>query len=55
VRRYPLAEGARGIVRVFISSVITGYENLRDAVAAAVASLGHEVIRAEDKSGEYIQ
>lgn len=35
-------------MRVFISSVITGYEQFRDAVAAAVESLGHEVIRAED-------
>ena len=35
-------------MRVFISSVITGYEHFRDAVAAAVVSLGHEVIRAED-------
>ncbi len=35
-------------MRVFISSVITGYEHFRDAVAAAVESLGHEVIRAED-------
>ena len=35
-------------MRVFISSVITGYEDFRNAVAAAVASLGHEVIRAED-------
>jgi hypothetical protein len=35
-------------MRVFISSVITGYEDFRDAVAAAVRSLDHEVIRAED-------
>jgi hypothetical protein len=35
-------------VRVFISSVITGYEIFRDAAAAAIESLGHEVIRAED-------
>lgn len=35
-------------MRVFISSVITGYEQFRDAVAAAVRSLGHEVVRAED-------
>ena len=35
-------------MRVFISSVITGYEQFRDAVAAAVESLGHEVVRAED-------
>ncbi len=49
-QRYLLPElaGARGIMRVFISSVITGYEHFRVAVAAAVESLGHEVIRAED-------
>lgn len=35
-------------MRVFISSVITGYEAFRDAVDAAVTALGHEVIRAED-------
>ncbi len=34
-------------MRIFISSVITGYEHFRDAVTAAVESLGHEVIRAE--------
>ncbi|MBW2422458.1 MAG: DUF4062 domain-containing protein [Deltaproteobacteria bacterium] len=34
-------------MRVFISSVITGYERFREALAAAVESLGHEVIRAE--------
>lgn len=35
-------------MRVFISSVITGYEPFRDAVAAAVESLDGEVVRAED-------
>ncbi len=35
-------------MRLFMSSVITGYEHFRDAVAAAVESLGHEVIRAEE-------
>jgi CheY-like chemotaxis protein len=35
-------------MQVFISSVITGYEDFRDAVAAAVRSLGHEVIQAEN-------
>lgn len=35
-------------MRVFISSVIAGYESIRDAAAAAISSLGHEVIRAED-------
>ncbi len=49
-QRYLLPEsaGARGIMRVFISSVITAYDHYRDAVAAAVESLGHEVIRPED-------
>lgn len=35
-------------MRVFVSSVITGYESLRESAAAAISSLGHEVIRAED-------
>ncbi len=35
-------------MKVFISSVITGMEQYRDAAAVAVRSLGHEVIRAED-------
>jgi hypothetical protein len=35
-------------MRVFISSIINSYEDFRDAVAAAVTSLGHEVIRAEN-------
>lgn len=35
-------------MRVFISSVITGYERFRDAATAAVVSLGGEVVRAED-------
>jgi hypothetical protein len=35
-------------MRVFISSVISGYAALRDAAAAAIESLGYEVIRAED-------
>ena len=35
-------------MKVFISSVITGSERFRDAVEAAVESLGHEVVRAED-------
>jgi hypothetical protein len=43
--RFP---GVRVAMRVFISSVIPGYESFRDAVAAAVVSLGHDVIRAED-------
>lgn len=49
-QRYLLPEsaGAGDTMRVFISSVITGYEDFRDAVVAAVVSLGHEVIRAED-------
>lgn len=35
-------------MNVFISSVITGYNQYRDAVEAAVKSLDYEVIRAED-------
>ncbi len=35
-------------VKVFISSLITGYEPLRDAAATAIAALGHKVVRAED-------
>jgi len=35
-------------MKVFISSVISGYEEYRDIAAAASRSLGHEVIRAED-------
>ena len=37
-----------GGVKVFISSVITGFEPYREAAAGAVRLLGHEVIRAED-------
>lgn len=35
-------------MKIFISSVITDYEEFRDAVGRAIASLGYEVIRAED-------
>lgn len=35
-------------MKVFISSVISGYEEYRAAVQEAVETLGHEVIRAED-------
>lgn len=35
-------------MKVFISSVITGYEAFRDAARQAVETLGHQVIRAED-------
>lgn len=35
-------------MKVFISSVITGYEDYRDAAAHAATVLGNEVIRAED-------
>lgn len=34
--------------KVFISSVITGFEAQRDAVRQAILTLGHEAIRAED-------
>lgn len=35
-------------MRVFISSIIGGFEPYRDAAATAVRALGHEPIRAED-------
>ena len=35
-------------MRVFISSVMTGYERFRDAVVSSVRSLGGEIVRAED-------
>lgn len=35
-------------MRVFISSLISGFESLRAGAAAAIATLGDEVIRAED-------
>jgi hypothetical protein len=35
-------------MKIFISSVITGYEAYREAAQQAVETLGHEVIRAED-------
>jgi hypothetical protein len=39
---------ARNNMKIFISSVITGYEGYRDATQQAVETLGHEVIRAEN-------
>ncbi len=35
-------------MKVFISSVITGFEAYREAAVAAVRSLGYEIVRAED-------
>ena len=35
-------------MKVFISSVISGFEEFRDAAAVGIAALGHEVIRAEE-------
>lgn len=35
-------------MKVFLSSVITGYEALRDAAASGATTLGHAVVRAED-------
>jgi len=35
-------------VKVFISSLISGYEPYREAVAEAVETLGHQIVRAED-------
>src|ERR1700716_1317918 len=34
-------------MRIFISSVIRGYQTYRDAAAQAITELGHEVLRAE--------
>lgn len=36
------------LVKVFVSSVIGGYEHFRAAAAAAVRTLGHTLLRAED-------
>lgn len=35
-------------MKIFVSSVITGFEPYRDAACAAIKALGYEVIRAED-------
>ena len=35
-------------MKVFISSVISGFEEIRDSAESAIKSLGHEVVRAED-------
>ncbi len=35
-------------MKVFVSSLITGHEDLRTAAMSAIRGLGHEVIRAED-------
>jgi len=35
-------------MKVFISSVIAGFESYRDAAGQGVHSLGHQAIRAED-------
>jgi len=37
-------------VKVFISSLISGYESYRSAVTEAAETLGHQVVRAEDFS-----
>src|SRR2546423_4923474 len=37
-----------GRMKVFISSVISGFEAYREAAAHAARILGHEVVRAED-------
>lgn len=36
------------MMNVFISSVISGYENVRAVVGEAIMTLGHQIIRAED-------
>lgn len=35
-------------MRIFVSSVIAGFEHFREAASAAIQSLDHQVIRAED-------
>lgn len=35
------------VARVFLSSVVTGFEEYREAAADAIATLGHEVVRSE--------
>ena len=35
-------------MKVFVSSLINGHEDLRDAAISAIRSLGHEIVRAED-------
>lgn len=35
------------MARVFLSSVVTGFEEYREAAADAIATLGHEVVRSE--------
>lgn len=45
---YVGAVGHNVDVKVFISSVIAGFEPEREAAAAAIAGLGFEVVRAED-------
>nr|AHE14537.1 hypothetical protein asmbl_5 [uncultured bacterium] len=42
----PLVES--GCVKVFVSSLISGYERYRAAAVEAVESLGHQVVKAED-------
>lgn len=41
-------------MKVFVSSVIVGLEEFRDAAARAAKSLGHEVIRAEDFGSTFV-
>ena len=43
-----IESGSEGILDVFISSVIGGMEEYRDAAADAIRVLGHNVVRAED-------
>ncbi len=35
-------------MKVFISSVVSGFESFRDAAAAGIEALGYTVIRSED-------
>ena len=36
-----------GVMKVFISSLIQGFEPLRDAAVKAISTLGHDIVRAE--------
>lgn len=40
-------------MKVFLSSLIGGFEELRDAAAAGIETLGHVVVRAEDFSASH--
>jgi hypothetical protein len=43
-----IRDAKKARMKVFLSSVITGFESFRDAAADAITSLGHVPVRAED-------